>query len=69
MYLSRPPAPRTGSATQVGLVVPYVSTYPRGGALVEREVGEGCRAVTTACKKPAAPAGLRTCVELRRGRE
>ena len=37
---------------------------PRG-ALVERDVGEGCRADAAVCKKSAAPAGLRTCVELR----
>ena len=40
---------------------------PRG-ALVARDVGEGCRADVTVYKKSAAPAGLRTCVELRRCR-
>ena len=40
---------------------------PRG-ALVARDVGEGCRADAAVCKKSAAPAGLRTCVKFRRGR-
>ena len=41
---------------------------PCGDALVERGVGERCRVPVRVCKKSAAPAGLRTCVELRCGR-
>lgn len=37
-------------------------------SLVERGVGERCRVPVRVCKKSAAPAGLRTCVEFRRGR-
>ena len=56
---SCPWAPRPG---------PAAVACPRGDALVERDVGEWCLVPVRVCKKSAAPAGLRTCVELRRGR-
>ena len=62
------PTPQPGLAVLAGLVVSCVSMQPRGDVLVERDVGEWCGVPVRVCKKSAAPAGLRTCVELRRGR-
>ena len=48
--------------------VPPKMACPRAVASVERGLGERCHVLATVCKKSAAPAGLRTCVELRRDR-
>ena len=66
--VSRPPAPLRGSADLAGLVASCASMQPCGDVLTERDVGEWFRVFATVCKKSAAPAGLRTCVELRRCR-
>ena len=47
---------------------PAAVVCPRADALAESDVGEWCRLPVRVCKKSAALAGLRTCVELRRSR-
>ena len=47
---------------------PAAVACPRADVLVECDVGEWCLVPVRVCKKSAAPAGLRTCVELRRCR-
>ena len=66
--LSRPLTLQPGLAALAGLVVSGALIQLRGVVLVERDVGEWCLVPVRVCKKSAAPAGLRTCVELRRGR-
>ena len=56
------------SLTMGSTAWPATVEYPCGDALVERVVGERCRVPATVCKKSAAHAGLRTCLELRRRR-
>ena len=74
-----PPAPSTPVGPGVLAFGPARTSdrgRPRGvlymgvprGAMVECEVGEWCGVPVRVCKKSAAPAGLRTCVKLRRCR-